>query len=85
MLRQNKRHRNYLKQMTQDKPRQQDKEAAAISHDPSLNKEAVNELVDQYEQANSDETTDLNLPIQKELGEVERALEDSVMGIEDAS
>ena len=84
MMRQNKRHRNDLKQMTQDKPRQQDKEAA-ISHDPSLNKEAVNELVDQYEQANSDETTELNLPIQKELSEVERALEDSVMGIEDAS
>ncbi len=72
--------------MTQEKPRNQDQEAAAINNDPSLNKEAVNESVAQYEEsAKSEETTELNSPIQKELGEVERALEDSVMGIEDAS
>jgi len=86
MLRQNKIHRNNLKQMTQDKSQPQDQEAAAINHDPSLNKEAINELVDQYEQsANSNETQELISPTQKQLGDVERSLEDSVMGIEDAS
>ena len=84
MLRQNHKNCNDLKQMTQDKSRPQDQEAAALNHDPSLNKEAVNESVDLYEQsANSEEAT--LTPIQKELGDVERSLEDSVMGIEDAS
>jgi hypothetical protein len=72
--------------MTQDKPRSQDEEAAAISGDPTLNKEAVNEVVDEYEKsANLDKPTELTPSTQKELGDVERALEDSVMGIEDAS
>jgi hypothetical protein len=72
--------------MTQDKSPSPDQEAAAITNDPSLNKEAINELVDEYEKsANSEEQTELNAPKQKELGEVERGLEDSVMGIEDAS
>ncbi len=71
--------------MTQDKSRNQDQEAAAINNDPSLNKDAINELVDEYEKSANDEITELNTPTQKELGEVERALEDSVMGIEDAS
>ena len=73
--------------MTQDKSRPQDQEAAAVANgDPTLNKQAVNELVDEYEKsANSDEIKELDPPTQKELGEVERALEDSVMGIEDAS
>lgn len=84
MLKQKQRPRNAFKQMTQDKSKPQDQEAAAINHDPSLNKEAINELVDQYEQSANDETTPL-IPAQKELGEVERTLEDSVMGIEDAS
>jgi len=69
--------------MTQDKPRSQDQEAAAISSDPTLNKEAVNEVVDEYEKsANLDKPTELTPSTQKD---VERALEDSVMGIEDAS
>jgi hypothetical protein len=72
--------------MTQDKSPSPDQEAGDITNDPSLNKEAINELVDQYEKsANSGEPTELNAPKEKELGEVERALEDSVMGIEDAS
>ena len=72
--------------MTQDKPRSQDQEAAAISSDPTLNKEAVNEVVNEYEKsANLDKPTELAPSTQKELGDVERALEDSVMGIEDAS
>lgn len=72
--------------MTQDKSRKPDQEAAAINNDPSLNKEAINELVDEYEKnASSEESVKLNSPTQKELGEVERSLEDSVMGIEDAS
>ncbi|HEY9632312.1 MAG TPA: hypothetical protein V6D14_02835 [Coleofasciculaceae cyanobacterium] len=72
--------------MTQDKSRPQAQEAAAISNDPALNKEAVNEVVDEYEKsANSDNSTELAPSTQKELGDVERALEDSVLGIEDAS
>jgi hypothetical protein len=72
--------------MTQDKSRQQDQEAASIANDPTLNKAAVNEVVDEYEKsANSGEPTELDSPTQKELGDVERALEDSVLGIEDAS
>jgi PleD family two-component response regulator len=72
--------------MTQDKPKPQEQDADTINQDPSLYQEAINESVDQYEKsANSDELTQLNNPTQKELGEVERALEDSVMGIEDAS
>ncbi len=72
--------------MTQDKARPQDQEAAAVGSDPTLNKEAVNEVVEEYEQsANSEETRELDPPTQKELGDVERALEDTVLGIEDAS
>ena len=72
--------------MIHDNSRPQDQEAAAVASDPTLNKQAINELVDEYEQsANSDKPTELDPPTQKELGEVERALEDSVMGIEDAS
>lgn len=72
--------------MTQDNSRTQEQEAAAISNDPTLNKEAVNEVVDEYEQsANVDKPTELDPSTQKELGEVERALEDAVLGIEDAS
>ncbi|NEQ23612.1 MAG: hypothetical protein F6K28_31605 [Microcoleus sp. SIO2G3] len=72
--------------MTQDKARQQDHEAAAVASDPTLNKEAVNEVVDEYEtSANSDDDKELDLSTQKELGDVERSLEDSVLGIDDAS
>ena len=72
--------------MSQDKSKPQDQEVAAVSSDPVLNKEAINEVVDEYERsANSDEPREVDFITQKELGEVERALEDSVMGIEDAS
>jgi hypothetical protein len=72
--------------MSQDKSKPQDQEVPDVSSDPVLNKQAINEVVDEYERsANSDESTELDFITQKELGEVERALEDSVMGIEDAS
>jgi hypothetical protein len=72
--------------MSQDKSKPQDQEFAAVSSDPVLNKQAINEVADEYERsANSEESAELDLVTQKELGEVERALEDSVMGIEDAS
>jgi hypothetical protein len=72
--------------MIQDKSKLQDQQAAAVSTDPTLYKDAVNEVVDEYERsANVDKPTELNPATQKELGEVERALEDSVLGIEDAS
>lgn len=70
---------NNIKQMTQDKARKQDQEAAAINNDPSLNKEAINELVDEYEKSANDDETELNPQTEKELGNVE-TLEDSVIG-----
>lgn len=76
----------YELKMTQEKSRPQNEEAAAVANDPTLNKEAVDEVVAQYEEsAKSDETTELSPATQKELGDVERALEDSLLGIEDAS
>ena len=72
--------------MSQDKSKPQDQELSAVSSDPVLIKQAINEVVDEYERsAKSDESAELNPVTQKELGEVERALEDSVMGIDDAS
>lgn len=72
--------------MNQEKSKAQNQEAASVASDPTLNKEAVDEAVAQYEEiAKSDETTELNPATQKELGEVERALEDSLLDIEDAS
>jgi hypothetical protein len=72
--------------MMQDKSGAPDQQATAVPNDPMLNKAAVNEVVDEYEKtANLDKPTELEPATQKELGEVERALEDSVMGIEDAS
>lgn len=65
--------------MTQDKARKQDQEAAAINNDPSLNKEAINELVDEYEKSASDDEAELNPQTEKELGNVE-TLEYSVIG-----
>ncbi len=70
----------------QDKSTPLGRETPAISSDPTLNKKAVNEVVDGYEKsAQSDQPTELDPATQQELGEVERALEDSVLGIEDAS
>lgn len=70
---------NNIKQMTQDKARKQDQEAAAINNELSLNKEAINELVDEYEKSANDDETELNPQTEKELGNVE-TLEDSVIG-----
>lgn len=71
--------------MTQDKSKSQD-QTDSVVNDPALNKQAVDEAVSEYEQsANSDERKELDPPTQKELGDVERALEDTVLGIEDAS
>ncbi len=72
--------------MTQDKSRSQDEEATAVGSDPTLNKEAVDEVVREYEEsARMDETSQLDLATQRELGNVERELEDSLLDIEDAS
>lgn len=68
--------------MRQEKAKTQNQEAAAVPSDPTLNKEAVNEVVDEYEKsANVDNPIELDPATQKELGEVERALEDSVFGV----
>lgn len=72
--------------MKQDKSKPQAPEIVKPSSEPTLNQDAVNEVVNEYEiSANIDQSTELNPATQKELGEVERALEDSVLGIEDAS
>ncbi|MBD2126241.1 hypothetical protein NDI39_26270 [Microcoleus sp. ZQ-A2] len=72
--------------MKPDKSKPQDPEIFTSSSESTLYQDAVNEVVDEYEiSANSDQPTELNPATPKELGEVERALEDSVMGIEDAS
>ena len=75
--------------MKQDKSKPQAPEIANPSSESTLNQDAVNEGVDEYEiSANLDKLdkpTELASVTQKELGDVERALEDSVMGIEDAS
>lgn len=71
--------------MKQERSKSQDQEIA-VPNDPTLNKQAVNEVVDEYEKsANSNKSVELNPSTQKELGEVERALEDSALGIDDAS
>lgn len=72
--------------MKQDKSKSQNSEIVNSSSEPTLTQDAINEVVDEYEiSANLDQPTELTPATQKELGEVERALEDSVMGIEDAS
>lgn len=69
--------------MNAEASKPQDQEAA-IPYNPALNKQAVNEAVDEYEKsANSEESVILVPSTQKELGEVERTLEDSVLGIDD--
>ncbi len=70
--------------MNAEKLEPQDQEAA-IPYDPALNKQAINEAVDEYEKsANSEEPIRLVPSTQKELSEVERTLEDSLLGIDDA-
>ncbi|AFZ19640.1 hypothetical protein [Allocoleopsis franciscana] len=72
--------------MKQDKSKPQAPEIVNPSSESTLNQDAVNEVVDEYEiSANLDQPTEVDPATQKELGEVERALENSVMGIEDAS
>jgi hypothetical protein len=72
--------------MKQDKSKSQNPESINPASEPTLTQDAVNEVVDEYEiSANLDQPTEVDPATQKELGEVERALEDSVMGIEDAS
>lgn len=71
--------------MTQDKSKSPDQEASTVNSDPSLNKQAVDEVVNEYEQSTKSDEKELDLPTQKQLGRVERALEDTVLGIEDAS
>jgi hypothetical protein len=72
--------------MKQDKSNLKDPEIITSDSELDAHQDAVNEIVDEYEiSANSEQPTEVNPATQKELGEVERALEDSVMGIEDAS
>lgn len=72
--------------MIQDNSKPQEQEAATSVSDPAINKDAVNEAVDKYEESSRlDEEKELDSLTQKELGEVERALEDTMLGIEDAS
>jgi hypothetical protein len=72
--------------MKQDKSKSQNPEIVNPASEPTPNQDAVNEVVDEYEiSANLNQPTEIDPATQKELGEVERALEDSVMGIEDAS
>lgn len=72
--------------MKQDKSKTQNPEIITHSSESTINQEAVDEIVDEYEiSANLDQPTEMNPATQKELGDVERALEDSIMGIEDAS
>jgi hypothetical protein len=67
--------------MKQEKAKSQNQDPAAVPNDPALTKEAVNEVVDEYEKsANLDQPTELDPATQKELGEVERVLEDSALG-----
>ncbi len=70
--------------MNVDKSKPQD-QAGAIPYEQTLNKEAVNEAVDEYEKsANAEESIELVPSTQKELAEVERTLEDSVLGLDNA-
>ncbi|GAB4183822.1 MAG: hypothetical protein Fur006_20940 [Coleofasciculaceae cyanobacterium] len=71
--------------MKQEKAKSQNQEPTAVPNDPTLSKEAVNEVVDEYEKsANVDRPTELDPATQKELGEVERVLEDSALGTDNA-
>lgn len=72
--------------MTQEKSKPQDQPAADVTHDPTLNKDAADDVMAKYEERDrSDETKELQASTEKELGKVEQALEDVTMGIEDAS
>jgi hypothetical protein len=70
--------------MTNKTPRPEEQEAADVAaSDPTLNKGAVDEVVEDYEEA--DNADQLDPTTEKEMGKVERATEDITMGIEDAS
>ena len=63
------------------KDSEQKSEAAAVSPDQTLNKEAVDEVAQKY--SDTDEESQIDAETERELGEVEQALEDSTLGIED--
>ncbi|MBW4647333.1 MAG: hypothetical protein KME06_01330 [Kastovskya adunca ATA6-11-RM4] len=70
--------------MTNKTPRPEEQEAADVAaNDPTLNKGAVDEVVEDYEEA--DNAGKIDPTTEKEMGKVERATEDITMGIEDAS
>ncbi len=71
--------------MTQEQSKPQDQPAADITSDPALNKDAADEVIGKYEESDHDNTNELPPSTEREMGEVERALEDSTLGIEDAS
>ncbi|PSO53988.1 MAG: hypothetical protein BRC40_07620 [Cyanobacteria bacterium QH_8_48_120] len=56
------------------------------SEDPTLEKEATEEVMERYEQASDSQPEEtLDTATEKELGEVERALEDETIAIEDGA
>ena len=64
------------------KDSEQKSEAAVVSSDQTLNKETVDEVAQKY--SDTDEKSQaLDAETEHELGEVEQALEDSTLGIED--
>lgn len=64
------------------KDSEQKSEAAVVSPDQTLNKETVDEVAQKY--SDTDEKGQaLDAETEHELGEVEQALEDSTLGIED--
>ena len=63
------------------KDSEQKSEAAAVSSDQTLNKETVDEVIEKY--SDTDEESQIDAETERELGEVEQALEDSTLGIED--
>lgn len=72
--------------MTQEQSTHQNQDATRVTHDPTLNKDAVDQVIETYEaDTDSEKTKKLDPSTEKELGEVEQALEDLTIGIEDRS
>ncbi|MEQ8995622.1 MAG: hypothetical protein RID53_03855 [Coleofasciculus sp. B1-GNL1-01] len=72
--------------MTKEQSIRQNQDATRVTHDPTLNKDAVNEVMESYEaDTDSEATEELDPSTEQELGEVEQALEDLTIGIEDRS
>ena len=64
------------------KDSEQRSKAAAVSPDQTLNKETSDEVIEKYADTDEDSQA-LDAETEHELGEVEQALENSTLGIED--